>query len=93
VLQLCGTELKIDSTALSTSSTAPPSVRSALQALETKRNEHYSKLLEGKLGPSATVLTNGNVGSDPGHDPRGADADPAPVTSLPVTERGCFEIC
>ena len=86
VLQLVGTELKIDSTALSIFSTAPPSVRSALQALETKRNENYSKLLEGKLGASDTVLTNANVGSDPGHDPRGDDADPAPVTSLPVIE-------
>ena len=86
VLQLVGTELKIDSTALSTFSTAPPSVRSALQALETKHSENYSKLLEGKLGASDTVLTNANVGSDPGHDPRGDDADPAPVTSLPVIE-------
>ena len=87
VLQLVGTELKIDSTALSTFSTAPPSVRSALQALETKHNENYSKILEGKLGASDAVLTHaGNA--DPGHDPRGA-GDPGhdpPLTSLPVIE-------
>ncbi len=86
VLQLSGTELKIDSTALATFSTAPPSVRSALQTLETKHNEHYSKLLEGKLGPSDAVLTNGTVGPDPGHDPRDADPQPAQVNSLPVIE-------
>ena len=82
VLTLVGSELKIDPVTLAAFAQGPPSIRSAIAAIE-KKHEKYADILKGKV--NATDMSN--TATEPTSDPRPDPVEVPPVTGeLPVIE-------